>query len=60
MKQNAPKDALMILYNDTKGMGSWNFNDSEHGIYLGTQDEKEFFLALLTNLVHPIYLQKAA
>ncbi len=27
-------------------MGSWNFNDSEHGIYLGTQDEKEFFLAL--------------
>ena len=34
------------LYNDTKGMGSWNFNDSEHGIYLGTQDEKEFFLAL--------------
>lgn len=34
------------LYNDTKGMGSWNFNDSEHGIYLGTQDEKEYFLAL--------------
>ena len=34
------------LYNDTKGMGSWKFNDSEHGIYLGTQDEKEFFLAL--------------
>jgi len=34
------------LYNDTKGMGGWNFNDSKNKIYLGTKDEKEFFLAL--------------
>ncbi len=34
------------LYNDTKGMGEWNFNDFNSGIYLGSQDEKEFFTFL--------------
>ncbi len=34
------------LYNDTKGMGAWNFNDDKNGIYLGDRDEKQFFLDL--------------
>lgn len=31
-------------------MGAWNFNDTEHRIFLGTQDEKEFFLALFDDI----------
>lgn len=37
-------------YSDTRGMGAWNFNDTENGIFLGTQAEKEFFLALFDDI----------
>ncbi len=37
-------------FSDTRGMGAWNFNDTEHRIFLGTQDEKEFFLALFDDI----------
>ncbi len=41
---------LSDLLNDTKGMGGWNFNDTNNNIFLGTQDEKEFFEELLDDI----------
>lgn len=38
------------IYSDTKGMGLWNFNDTEHNIFLGTQEEKELFLLLFDDI----------
>lgn len=37
-------------YSDTKGMGAWNFNDTQNGIFLGTQEEKERFLLFFDNI----------
>ena len=31
-------------------MGGWNFNDTNNNIFLGTQDEKEFFEELLDDI----------